>query len=62
MSSVNLQAWADIAALVLKYGIPAVREIIAAWAVDMTEDEIRARIGEYRAGLMRPEEYFGHER
>ena len=57
MSS-NWQAWLDIAELVLRYGIPAVKEIIATWSDDMTPEEVKAKIVEYQARLKKPEDYF----
>ena len=56
--SINYAVWIEIAGLVVKYGLPAVQEIIATWSEDMTEDEIKAKISEYQAKLKRPEEYF----
>jgi DUF438 domain-containing protein len=53
-----VEVWVEIASVVLKYGFPAVQEIIKTWSADMTDDEIRAKIKEYQDKLKKPEDYF----
>lgn len=52
------QIWLDVAALILKYGIPAVRDIITAWSEDLTPEQIVEKARQSRADLKRPEDYF----
>lgn len=58
MPATNITVWVEIASLVLKYGFPAVQDIIATWSEDMTDDEIRSKVKEYQARLKKPDEYF----